>query len=83
MTEEIRIGSATIATSKYRKEKRNLENCQISVEVTANLLWSFPYFSLEKKVKGLKQETQGRLIKSKFLNPAATHKEPRTEGCHY
>lgn len=56
MTEEIRIDSATSATSKYRKEKRNLENCQISVEVTANLLWSFPYFSLEKKVKGLKQE---------------------------
>ena len=46
MTEEIRADSATITTSKYRKKKK-LENCQIAVEVTKNLLWSSPYFSQE------------------------------------
>lgn len=73
MTEEIRTDSATITTSKYRK-KKSLEKCQISVEVRANLLRSFPNFSQKKEVKGLKQEIQGRLIKSEF---PPTHKEPR------
>lgn len=63
MTEEIRADSATITTSKYRK-KKTLENCQIAVEVTKNLLWSSPYFSQEKVVKGLKQEIHGRPIKT-------------------
>lgn len=73
MTEEIRTDSATITTSKYRK-KKSLEKCQISVEATANLLRSFPYFSQKKEAKDLKQEIQGRLIKSEF---PPTHKEPR------
>lgn len=49
--------SAIITTSKYGKKKnkktKKLENCQISVEVMANLLWSSSYFSQEKEVKGL------------------------------
>lgn len=36
---------------KKEKRKKILENCQISVEVTASLSWSFPYLSQEKEVK--------------------------------
>lgn len=59
MTEEIRTDSATIPTSKYRK-KKSLEKCQISVEVTANLLRSFPYFSQKKRGKGFKTRNIGK-----------------------